>query len=360
MKTINDLPKPTPALGLEYYENNFHRRLDYSFEAKANYDKFTNSNKRNLKPDYRPLKIDIEPVSRCNFACTMCVVSTWDKGKRSDDLTVEDFKTILTNEPQVTEIKLQGLGEPLMIGDSLFEMIRLARAEYIWMRTTTNASLLHRNNNIEKLIDSGICEIQVSIDGASENTLELIRKGSKAKRVFENCLKLNEFASSKNWNCTKMWTVVQKNNLLELENLVLKAYELGFKSQCFSVDLHGWGIDQWQVINQNNSVETLSFERLNNLISLGQAHGIKVEFWQNSTKYSRSDKSKLCPWPFERTMISSDLRVTPCCMISNPDTLEIGKQYSESNWTSREYQEFRNSHLTGKIPPQCEMCYEKN
>jgi MoaA/NifB/PqqE/SkfB family radical SAM enzyme len=360
MDALSSLPKPSPALGIEFYENNFKRRLDFSIEAKLNYHKYTTGNIKQSIPNYRPFKIDIEPNSRCNFACTMCVVSTWDKGKRSDDLTFDHFKLILKNEPQVTEIKLQGLGEPLMVGDAFFSMINLARSEHIWVRTTTNASLLHINNNFGKLIDSQVCEIQVSIDGASHQTLEKIRKGSKAKRVFENCIKLNEYAAHQNWNCTKMWTVVQKNNVSELEDLVLKASELGFKTQCFSIDLHGWGINEWQDINQNHTVDDMSLERLEGLINMGNSKGVKVEFWQNSTKYSTSDQTKLCPWPFERTMISSDMRVTPCCMISNPDTLEIGTSYNKSSWTSVEYQNFRSAHLTGNIPSQCKMCYESN
>jgi MoaA/NifB/PqqE/SkfB family radical SAM enzyme len=358
MKILDSLPKPSPALGTKFYESNFEKRLNFSTAAKINYDLYKSSSRRQDTPRYKPIKIDIEPVSRCNFACTMCVVSTWDKGKRSNDLTFEDFKLILKNEPQITEIKLQGLGEPLMIGDSLFSMISLARKEYIWVRTTTNASLLHTNNNVKKLIDSKVCEIQVSIDGASSKTLEAIRKGSKANRVFDNCVKLNEYADNQDWNCTKMWTVVQKNNFLELEALVLKAAELGFKTQCFSIDLHGWGINEWQNINQNQTIDNMSLERLTGLISLGNSNGVRVEFWQNATKYSTSDPTKLCPWPFERTMISSDFRVTPCCMISNPDTLEIGTSYSEESWNSVEYQSFRNAHLNGNIPKQCKMCYE--
>jgi len=355
------LPSPTPALGQSFYEQNLNLRLEYSAAARDNYANYISSNRREILPSYRPIKLDVEPISRCNFKCTMCVVSTWEKGKRSDDLTLESFQSILQSEPQVVELKLQGLGEPLMLGEPLFEMINFARRQFIWVRTTTNASRLHINENYRKLIDSRICEVQVSIDGATEKTFEAIRNGSKAKRVFENCQILNSYAAGSGWNCTKMWTVVQSANVGELEALVDTAFNLGFTSQCFAIDLHGWGLEEWNEKNKRSesTMNSLSSQRLLNLVEYGQNKGIKVEFWQNSTKYSTSSPEKLCPWPFERTMISSDKRVTPCCMISNPDTFEIGKGYSSNIWASVEYQDFRTKHLNGDIPEACRMCYDE-
>ena len=48
-----------------------------------------------------------------------------------------------------------------MQGDVFFEMIQYARARQIWVRTTTNASLLHAKDNYRKLVDSGVNEIQI-------------------------------------------------------------------------------------------------------------------------------------------------------------------------------------------------------
>lgn len=356
---ILSLPKPTPALGEEFYQENLSARLNHSLVARENYQLFLESNRRRAMPQYRPIKIDIEPVSRCNFRCTMCVVSSWEKGKRAQDLSLESFEEILKSEPQIIEIKLQGLGEPLMLGESLFEMIRIARSQHIWVRTTTNASLLHLNDNYMKLIDSGICEIQVSVDGAKEATFEIIRKGGKAKRVFSNCHMLNSYAAKVEWRCAKMWTVVQASNLPELEDLVHLASELGFKSQCFAIDLHGWGVEAWNKINNSVGIRTESLDstRFFKLIEIGKELGITVEFWQNSTKYSTSQPEMLCPWPFERTMITSDIRITPCCMISNPETYEIGSRYEITSWESLDYQNFRNLHLSGQIPEVCKGCY---
>ena len=361
MKLPSILPLASPALGSKYYEEIREKRLAFSPEAQSNYNMFKSSSRRSDNPEYRPIKIDIEPASRCNFRCQMCVVSTWDKGTRASDLTFSHFKHLIDNEPQVLEIKLQGLGEPLLVGDALFEMIRYASNQFIWVRTVTNGSLLHKNNNILKLLESNISEIQISIDGAIEDTMEKIRKGSHARKVFANVSALNEKARELGRNCTKMWTVVQKDNIEELELLVKIASELGFSNQCFSLDMHGWGISDWVTINNSRIAQSSSLteERLLGLVKLGRELNVRVEFWTNSSKYSTSSEESLCPWPFERYMVSSDMRVTPCCMISNPDVLEIGRGLDyESVWDSDSYKKFRLSHLQGSIPKACRMCYE--
>src|SRR5258708_7900048 len=154
------LPPPQPVPDLAAYVAERERALASSPERRANYDRYLASKRRSAKVDYLPIRLDIENVSRCNFRCTMCVVSDWPKGKRAVDLPVEDFKRIIDEQVGLVEIKLQGIGEPTLQRDPYFEMIRYARSKHIWVRTTTNASLLHLNDNARKLIDSGVNEVQ--------------------------------------------------------------------------------------------------------------------------------------------------------------------------------------------------------
>ena len=58
-------------------------------------------------------------------------------------MSLDDFKNIVDTQYGLIEIKLNGLGEPTLQGDDFFEMIKYARQKKIWVRITTNASLLH-------------------------------------------------------------------------------------------------------------------------------------------------------------------------------------------------------------------------
>lgn len=361
-RLLRDLPAPQPSAGIEAYLRERELALAGSPGKRENYERYLRTS-RTATVDCLPIKLDIENVSRCNFRCTMCVVSDWPKMKRAEDMSVESFKRLIDEQEGLVEIKLQGLGEPLMQGDDFFGMIRYARARHIWVRVTTNASLLHLKENYKKLIDSDPNEVQISIDGADKATFEEIRRGSDFERVTENCKKINAYCISKGIARTKMWTVVQKENAHQLNDLVDLAAELGFKSQVFSLNLTDWGLASWHEINERINVQdTLSPEPLFPLIERGERFGVTVRFWSVNEKYRLGDVKTLCPWPFERAYIGSDMRVTPCCYIGNPDVYQIDGKIDETRtfkdiWFGKEFERFRRSHLEGNIPDICRGCY---
>ena len=157
-----------------------------------------------------------------------------------------------------------------------------------------------------------------------------------------------------------MWTVVQRANQHQLEELVLLASELGFTNQVFALDMHGWSSPEWENRNKAEGVgDILNVDRLSALVELGEKRGIIVAFWTIGEKFSVNSIEKRCMWPFERAVKSSDLRTVPCCMIGNPDTFELAPgQSTVEAWNSQDYKSFRQSHLDGKIPSVCRSCYK--
>ena len=356
---LSDLPRPLPMPDLKAYEDEAKLRLSKYSATNLNFQLYL-KNKREIRPKYLPTKLDIENLSRCNFRCIMCQVSEWPKGQRAEDLSLHEFKHIIDENIGLLEIKLQGMGEPTLGRDDFFAMIKYARDLSIWVRTVTNGSLLHANDNIRKFVESGVNEIQISIDGATKVTFESIRKGSKFERVIENVTNLNNHAESLGKNITKMWTVVQEKNLNELSDLVELAKKMNFKSMVFSLDIVDWGNTDWTEKNKEISVNNeFNIKLANELYEKGEDLGIKVAFWNIAQKYEISSPELLCQWPFERSYVSSDNRVVPCCMIADPDTFEIKSSGSfVETWKSDEYAEFRNSHLSGNIPQVCKNCYK--
>ena len=339
------LPRPEPSAGVATYDMELAICLA-SDQRKS--DNFRRYERRDWP--YLPVKLDIEGVSRCNFACTMCAVSKWPKGTRARDMTLEEFKSLIDEQYGLVEIKLNGIGEPLMAGDVFFEMIRYARSKRLWVRITTNASLLHLRGNAQKLVDSGVNEIDISIDGADAPTFEGIRIQSDFNKVRENCKLLNGLTDK-----TKMWTLVQKGNVHKLGDHVRIAKDWGFKNLVFSLQLHGWGDDDLEKVNHDKEVK-LTEGYLWTLVKMGKANGVRVSFWDVSSKFTQEN---LCPWPFGRAVVTSDMRTVPCCMIGDPDKFELGKGLSFMEaWKSDEYQDFRAAHISGQLPQVCKGCYK--
>ena len=347
------LPRPEPSAGIAAYDKELAARL-LDEKCRENYQRYKRR-RLTADPDYLPVKLDIENVSRCNFACTMCAVSKWPKGKRAGDMSLECFKRLIDEQYGLVEIKLNGIGEPLMQGDDYFEMIKYARSKRIWVRMTTNASLLHLRENYKKLVDSGVNEIDISIDGADAPTFEGIRIQGDFDQVSKNCQLLNDYCLEKGIVRTKMWTLVQKGNYRDLESHVYVASRFGFRNLVFSLQLHGWGDTDLETRNKAQMV-SLEEGRLQNLVILGKTLGVRVSFWDVAEKF---DQENLCPWPFERAVVTSDSRTVPCCMIGDPDKFELAKGMTFLKaWKSDEYKDFRAAHLSGQIPSVCRGCYK--
>ena len=353
------LPVPRPL------EPDFRRNrlmaLATSPRKLLNYLKFK-GRKKTIVVNYLPVQLDIEPVSRCNFHCTMCQVSDWPKYQRAADMPYDEFKKIIDSQYGLLEVKLQGYGEPTLAKNTFFDMIAYARKRHIWVRTTTNASLLHLHDNYKKLIDSGINEVQISIDGATKETFEKIRRGGKFERVLENCQMVNAYSAEKNVLRTRMWTTLQADNAHEFFQFLDVAKVMGFKRMTYSLNLHGFGQEKWIGSNKEiNAIGDVTEEMANEAIERGKKLGIEVTFWRATDKYSVESVDTLCAWPFERVFISSDLRIVPCCVISNPDTADLGDAKDFMNqWNGPVFQEYRAAHLEGRIPNYCKECYEHN
>lgn len=360
MTALRALPEPEPCPDTATYLAEREKCLAADPRRAANHARWKATVRGAERLDYLPLKLDVENVSRCNFRCTMCQVSGWPKGRRGPDMSLDAFKALLDEQYGVFEIKLQGFGEPLMQGDPYFAMIRYARARHIWVRMVTNASLLHLNDNARKLIDSGVNEVQISVDGATREVYETIRRGARFDRVVSNCKLINAYCRDRGIERTKMWTVVQKANWHQMAELVDLGAEMLFPTMVFSLNLSDFGQADWRERNDAVTMEhALSTDLAWSLIERGDRLGIKVRFWNVTAKYSPESPQTLCPWPYERLYVSSDLRAVPCCLLGTPDVADLGDASRLTEvWHGPAMREFRRAHAEGRVPEYCRQCYK--
>jgi len=134
-------------------------------------------------------KIYIEPTNRCNLKCVTCVRNSWDEPLGDMDWSVyQKLIDNLADFPEVKTIAFAGLGEPLL-HPKLPEMIQLAHERGLRTEMTSNAMLLTKEI-ANRLIDAGLDQFAVSIDGASNDTYENIRPGSSLKQIIRNVVHL--------------------------------------------------------------------------------------------------------------------------------------------------------------------------
>ena len=307
--------------------------------------------------NYLPFSMDIEPTTACNFRCQMCQVS--DPDFKAAHMSMDTFKKTIEDNPSLVKIKLQGMGEPFTC-PSIFEMIEYASKKNIMIEMTSNGSLL-TDKNIQKIINSQITRLIISVDGACKETFEKIRVRSNFDRVVTGVRNLSqELKKTKSIMELKAWTVVQRDNIAEVHKIVELVHDLGFKDLTFQVNLTGWGKDEWNEKNKGfevNTSEGSAGAMLDKAFSRAKELGLDLKIYDNEL-YS---EEKPCAWPWHSSYVDAQGYVIPCCLIADKDVKNFGnineRPYWEI-WNSQEYKDFRNDIKNHRIPDYCKNCYK--
>lgn len=315
-------------------------------------------NKTKLNND--PLFIDVEPTIICNLKCKMCHVPIWNR--KHPNLSFGDFKRIIDNFPNLLLVKIQGMGEPLF-NKELVDMIKYARKKGIAVRTTSNATIL--NDEIsKKLIESGLNEILFSVDGATKKTFEGIRIGANFENVLRNIrnfVKLrNRIKGKNNFPRIMVWTVVTKENMHEVLEIIKIVKNLGVDELTLQMDLNSYGNSELKesykeknTLRNDPKMETV----IKNAKITAKRLGVKLNIFFGDV-YSKKNK---CKNPWVTTYITVDKFITPCCIRPDPRGFNLGslkeKDFRDF-WNGKRYVKFRKAIVKNKLPRICEECYQ--
>lgn len=134
-----------------------------------------------------PLKLTIESTNICNLRCTACPTGMERRGRRAGHMSVELFSWLMSElAPTLFEVELHNWGEPLL-GKNVFDFISIARAAGVSTTISTNFSLELDDRQIDRLVESGLSTLGVSIDGATQESYEKYRVRGNLALVLENC-----------------------------------------------------------------------------------------------------------------------------------------------------------------------------
>lgn len=242
-----------------------------------------------------PIHVDIELASACNLKCIMCPHgdSTYDNdsGIMEDSLARKLIQDCIENG--VTSIKLSGRGEALL-HRNLVEYVKMAKQGGILdVMFNTNALLLKPSLS-KALIEADLDLIIISIDGATKETYESIRRGSDFDIVVKNVknlLKLKkELGGSK--PMVRLQFVKMKDNINEFESF----------------------IQSWQ-----DDVDVL----------VGIDYSNRVKQKDKSVKQQTKTGRSYCPHPFRRLSINYKGEALMCC-VDWDSKYKVGDMNTES------------------------------
>ncbi len=141
-------------------------------------------------------KIYVEPTNRCNLTCVTCIRHSWDEPFGDIDWPVyEALINSLGDLPKVKTIAFSGFGEPL-VHPRFPEMVALAHERGLRTEMTSNAMLL-TSSLAESLVDAGLDQFTVSIDGASDEAHGKVRPGASLDEITDNVRNLYRWSEKK-------------------------------------------------------------------------------------------------------------------------------------------------------------------
>jgi MoaA/NifB/PqqE/SkfB family radical SAM enzyme len=173
-----------------------------------------------------PVEAYFEVANRCNSKCATCPL-TFSPQEAARQLSLEEFKALVDQLPDLKRAVLQGIGEPLLNRD-LAAMIAHLKARGVYTVFNTNAALLTRRRQLE-LIQSGLDELRVSLDSSTPETYLKVRGIPAFDRVVANLAEMVRTRQDLGSATPRVsiWMTALRENLSELPDIVDLAAQIG-------------------------------------------------------------------------------------------------------------------------------------
>lgn len=322
-----------------------------------------------------PRFVQIEPVGQCNLRCRMCPIQFRPEGRPGQPRAYLDYDVycrLVDQFPDMEELQLQGLGEPLL-HPRFFDMVRYAAQRGVRVSTNTNMTVM-TDEGAEECARSGLHTLHISLDGATAETYQSIRLRSRFQRVLRNLRRVQDAKRRLDSSLPHLRLVVvaMRDNLAELPDLVRLAHEEGIGRIFVQHLCHDFGestlpahyapmrsfIDAQTLLNDDPERVAACFEA-----ARAQARELDVDLrLPNLTPRRYPDGTpgrSRCDWPWRGAYISYDGKAMPCCMVATPDRIHFGDMAQDGVmpvWNNRQYESFREQLASGAPPDVCRSC----
>ena len=293
-----------------------------------------------------PILLNIEPTNICDQRCTICETGLGILGRKPKSMTFDEFKHILDQfDGNLRVILFYFMGESFLNKDA-YKMIRYAADRGIYVSACTNGNRI----DPERLVKSGIADIQFQIAGTTPDVHATYRVGGDLERVIANIRETMRLKRELAYELSRnpypmkigMGFILLKPNEHQVEDFIKLARELE--------------VDEYQVIDP--CVRTV--EQGRELLPTDKAHWIyDLAAFERGELKPRVTPHNYCEWIYSTVTIQVNGDVVPCCR----DPLGkwvLGNVFDENIydiWNGERFKALRRAVATRqKDLPLCALC----
>jgi MoaA/NifB/PqqE/SkfB family radical SAM enzyme len=325
----------------------------------------------NGQPLPSPVEAYFEVANRCNSKCATCPL-TFSPQEGARQLSLDEFRGLVAQMPDLQRAVMQGIGEPLLNRD-LAAMIAYLKQRGVYVVFNTNAVLLTRRRQIE-LIQSGLDELRVSIDGSTPETYTTVRGIPAFDRVVANVADM--IATRRELGVShprvSLWVTALRDNLPELPGVIDLAAKLGVDEVYLQRMVFGFDDTALARADQNvydgwrESAEAIIDDAERRALAQGVSfRGADALSPRESIvdRRPQSEAWRACSRPLRLAYVTAQGSALPCCIAPFTDapyaSFTLGNYLADGVagvWQGEAYRQFREKLYSSTPPAACRNC----
>ncbi|MCK5706698.1 MAG: radical SAM protein [Candidatus Aureabacteria bacterium] len=271
----------------------------------------------------------IENTNACNLNCITC--DTKLSKRPVGYMKIELYEKIIRELKKigVKKVALHTVGEPF-VHKEFNDHLRIAYENGIGIVLSTNGQIL-TEQHIESLLKYPPIQIRYSVDGATKETYEKIRRGGKFERLIKNMEKLSDAMEKAGVKIpVRIGSMILEDNIEELSMFY----------------------DVFRKFVRDSSY--IDF-KMPNTLSATDAKDYFGDFGTTITPRIP------CGLLWSSIAILYDGRISACCRDYHGELImgNILEQSLSEIWNGKRYKEVRRKHLSGNVSdvPMCKNCF---
>jgi radical SAM protein with 4Fe4S-binding SPASM domain len=288
-----------------------------------------------------PFSLTTEPTNNCNLHCIECPTGNNTSKREKGNVDFELYQKIIDElKDYILFQMIYFQGEPFQHPD-IFKIINYADQNKIYTSTSTNGHFLSQEN-CHKIVQSGLKNILVSVDGTAQETYEKYRVGGTLQKILkgiETLVKTKQNLKSKFPTIHLQYLVFKYNQhqMSEIRKIskLLGVNKLDFKSA--------------QIENEENYSLIPDIKRYSRY---------KYENGEYTIKNKMQNR---CFRIWSTLVISWDGNIVPCCFDKDLDFImgNVKQTPILKVWKSENFIRFRKSTLLNRKKTSiCRNCTE--
>ena len=292
-----------------------------------------------------PPLLMVEPTNICNLKCPMCPAVVGKRVLAKGQIKLEHYKKLLDEVgPYIFQVQLWNQGEPF-ISKTFLEQVRYAKSKGIMTITSTNGHFIRNDEEARAIVESGLDQLIISMDGTNQESYEKYRIGGNYRQVIEGLANISRAKQELNSKTPllELQFIIFKHNQDEIDKLVELAHK--YKVNRLSIKMA-------MVYTPEQAETYLDEEQKEQLYAI---EGDKVKRKQKVPNF--------CKRLWLNSTVNWDGTVVPCCFDVDSDfvfanVFENGVGFRDT-WKNRKYMSFRQAVLRDRSKIEiCSNCTE--